>query len=172
MAIHDLAFIILLEPFFLYVFNDIKTWDNEGFEFEIKDSLSSQIFETLVALTWDNVTVPFSSHGELGLTINVTRLNKLLWLIFIFFFSNISRGVGGHWCSWPDSLAFLHLQPLYSFWWVSFFSISPPNKTAYKTFAKTKLSDDMRNSDALVREKWVTFKNFSFYLNFSFSLFF
>ena len=60
------------------IFNDSKTCDNEGSEFEIKDSISSQIFEILVALTWDNFTVLFSSHGELGLTINSIRFNKFV----------------------------------------------------------------------------------------------
>ena len=46
---------------FLYIFNDSKTCNNERSEFEIKDSMSSQIFETLVALAWDNFTVPLLS---------------------------------------------------------------------------------------------------------------
>ena len=53
MTINDPVYpvIISLEPIFLYIFNDSKTCDNEGSEFEIKDSISSQIFEILVALT-------------------------------------------------------------------------------------------------------------------------
>ena len=85
MTINDPVYpvIISLEPIFLYIFNDSKTCDNEGSEFEIKDSISSQIFEILVALTWDNFTVVFSSHGELGLTINSIRFNKFVWLLFL-----------------------------------------------------------------------------------------
>ena len=80
MTINDPVYpvIISLESIFLYIFNDSKTCDNEGSEFEIKDSISSQIFEILVALTWDNFTVLFSSHGELGLTINSIRFNKFV----------------------------------------------------------------------------------------------
>ena len=52
------------------------------------------------------------------------------------------------------------------------FSIPPLNKTADKNFVKIKSSDDMTNSDVLVRKKQVGFKNFSFCSNFSFSLFF
>ena len=55
--------IISLEPVFPYIFNDSESCDNEGSEFEIKYSMSSQIFENLVGLTWDNFTVPLSSHG-------------------------------------------------------------------------------------------------------------
>ena len=87
--------IVSLEPVFLYIYCDSKTFNNEGFEFEIKDSVSSQIFEISAALTWDTFTVPFLSQVELGLTINAIRLNKLLWLPCIFFFSNTSCGVGG-----------------------------------------------------------------------------
>ena len=47
---------------FLYIFNDSKTCDNEGYRFGIKDSILSQIFEALVSLTWDNFTVSFSTR--------------------------------------------------------------------------------------------------------------
>ena len=70
--------VISLEPVFLNMFNDSTTCDMEGSEFEIKDSMSSQIFKTLVTLTWDNFTVPLSSHGKLGRTINAIILKKLL----------------------------------------------------------------------------------------------
>ena len=46
--------------------------------FETKDSISLQIFKTLVTLTWDSFTVPLLSEGEMGLIINAIRLNKLL----------------------------------------------------------------------------------------------
>ena len=59
--------IFSLEPVFLYIFNNSKTCDNKDSEFEIKGSMSSKIFETSVALTWDNFVVPFSSQGEFGL---------------------------------------------------------------------------------------------------------
>ena len=52
------------------------------------------------------------------------------------------------------------------------FSIPPLSKTLDKQFGKTESADDTTNSDALVREKCVGFKNFSFCLNFSFNLFF
>ena len=73
------AGLVSFEPAFLYIFNDSKTCDKEGFEFEIKDLITSQIFETLVVLAWGNFTVPFLPHGELGLTINAIRLNDFLW---------------------------------------------------------------------------------------------
>ena len=103
-----------------YIFNESKTYDDEGSEFEINDSMSSHIFETLVALTRDNFTVPLSSQGELGLIINAIKLNKLLWLPFIFFIFATSCGVGVHWRSLPDDLEFLPLQFLPSFWWATF----------------------------------------------------
>ena len=46
--------------------------------FETKDSISLQIFKTLVTLTWASFTVPLLSEGEMGLIINAIRLNKLL----------------------------------------------------------------------------------------------
>ena len=67
-----------LEAVLPYTFNESKTYDDEGSEFEINDSMSSHIFETLVALTRDNFTVSLSSQGELGLTVNAIKLNKLL----------------------------------------------------------------------------------------------
>ena len=70
--------VISNEPVFLNMFNDSKTCDMEGSEFEIKGSMSSQIFKTLVTLTWDIFTVPLSSHGKLGRTINAIILKKLL----------------------------------------------------------------------------------------------
>ena len=77
MTAHD-PIIISLEPVFLYICNDSKACDNEGFEFEIKDSMSSQSFQILVTLTWDDFTVLLLTHSELGLTINAVRLKKLL----------------------------------------------------------------------------------------------
>ena len=38
----------------------------------------SQIFKTLVALTWDNFTVPHLSQGELGLTVHAITSNEIL----------------------------------------------------------------------------------------------
>ena len=65
-----------LEPVFLYLFSDSNTCERDGFAFGIKVSTSSQILETLFALTLDNFTVPFSSKIELGLTIDSLRLQR------------------------------------------------------------------------------------------------
>ena len=94
-----------LEPVFLYIFGDNNTCERDGFAFGIKVSMSSQILETLVALTLDNFTVPFSSEVELGLTIDVVRLNKVLLPVLMFFSSSMSCGVGGHWRFSVDSLS-------------------------------------------------------------------
>ena len=42
--------ITALEPVFLYMLSDSKTWLNEGVVFGINDSMSEQIFVTFVAL--------------------------------------------------------------------------------------------------------------------------
>ena len=52
---------------YIYIYCDSKTCDKEGSEFDL---ISSHFFETLIALTWDNFTVPFLSQVELGLKIN------------------------------------------------------------------------------------------------------
>ena len=113
--------------FILYIYIYIYIY------FETKDWISLQIFKTLVTLTWDSFTVPLLSEGEMGLIINAIRLNKLLWLIFISVFSNTSCSVGGHWCFWPDSLEFLHLQLLHSFLWTSVLVHHPLVKQFDKT---------------------------------------
>ena len=94
-----------LEPVFLYIFSDNNTWERDGFAFGIKVSISSQILETLVALTLDNLTVQFSSKVELGLTTDAIRLNEVLLLVLMFFSSSMSCGVGGHWRFSLDSLS-------------------------------------------------------------------
>ena len=101
--------------------------------FETKDSISLQIFKTLVTLTWDSFTVPLLSEGEMGLIINAIWLNKLLGLIFISVFSNTSCSVGGHCCFLLDSLEFLHLQLLHSFLWASVLVHHPLVKQFDKT---------------------------------------
>ena len=94
-----------LEPIFLYIFNVKNTCERDGFAFSIKVSISSQILETLVALTSDNFTVPFSSKVELGLTIDAIRLNKVLLLVLTLFSSSMSCDVGGRWRFSLDSLS-------------------------------------------------------------------
>ena len=42
---------------FLYIINDTKTCDDKDSAFETKDPMSPQMFETLVALTWNNFVV-------------------------------------------------------------------------------------------------------------------
>ena len=68
-----------LEPVFLYTFNNNNTWGRGGFAFDIKVSISPQILETLLALTWDNFTVSLSSKVELGLTIDAIGLTKFYY---------------------------------------------------------------------------------------------
>ena len=99
-----------LESVVLYILSD--NCERDGFAFGIKVSISSQILEILVALTLDNFTVPFSSKVELGLTIDVIRLNKVLLLVLMFFSSSMSCGVGDH---WRFSLESLRLQLSHNF---------------------------------------------------------
>ena len=68
-----------LEPVFLYTFSNNNTWGRGGFAFDIKVSISPQILETLLALTWDNFTVSLSSKVELGLTIDAIGLTKFYY---------------------------------------------------------------------------------------------
>ena len=99
------AVITSLEPVFLYMFSDNNTCKRDGLAFGIKVSISPQILETLVTVTLDNFTVPFSSKVKLGLTIDAIRLNKVLLLVLMFFSSSMSCGIGGHWRFSLDSLS-------------------------------------------------------------------
>ena len=95
------------------------------------------------------------------------------WFLLIFFSSNTSCCVGGHWRSWLDKLSWISsLTAFGQFSMNKLLSIPPPSKTLDQQFGKTETSDDMTNSNALVKEKLLGFKNLSFCLNFSFSLFF
>ena len=113
----------------------------------------SQVGEELVPGRW----ILHYSWGELRLIINAIRLNKTFWLLFIIFFSNSSY-VG----------VLERIIP--NFFTYSFCKVF--DGQVGKLFGKKESSDDITHLGALVRGKWVGFKNLSLCLSFSFRLFF
>ena len=55
------SFTITLDPVLLYTFIDKSSCDKYGHLLGIRDSMSSEILETLIAFGFDTFTIPFSS---------------------------------------------------------------------------------------------------------------
>ena len=162
------AVITSLEPVFLYIFSDNNIGERDGFAFGIKGSISSQISETLVALTLDNFTMPFSSKVKLEVTIDAVRFNKVLLLALMFFSYSMSCAVGGHWRFSLDSLesCISALTTFLQFLTSNDFFMPTPCKTVDRQLGKTDSSADITNSDVLLVEDWLDFINFSLSSNF------